>query len=306
VSGHHKLGAQARSRQEREEETSPVWREGRIVEDDTSAARATRYGDGLFATLRVADGHLLDARRQAVRLLAGAALLELDPPPGWEDPEAVVRHLLEAAAALGARDGEAVLRCQWSAAPGARGYGRGRASSARVERFPVPPSRSLRVAVLDDGEVPPPALPGVKSCSALAHVLAARAAARRTAPEAVRVFGGHVAEAVSANLFWIEAGRLRTPATDLPLYPGIVRARTIEAAGTLGLSIEEGRWSPADLGRADGAALTGSVRGVERIETLAGIELAGAPELQAVADEVARARRADATPVPPGEGEDAA
>jgi branched-subunit amino acid aminotransferase/4-amino-4-deoxychorismate lyase len=159
--------------------------------------------------------------------------------------------------------------------------------------------------VLEDGEVPLPVLPGVKSCSALAHVLAARAAVRRSATEAIRVFGGHVTEAVSANLIWLEAGRLRTPAADLPLYPGIVRERAIEAAAALGLSLEEGRWSPVDLRRAEAAALTGSVRGVEQIATLAGIELAAPPELRALADEVARARLTDAPPVPPGGEEDA-
>ena len=114
------------------------------------------------------------------------------------------------------------------------------------------------------------------------------------------MFGGHVTEAVSANLIWLEAGRLHTPAADLPLYPGVVRGRAIEAAAALGLCLEEGRWSPADLRRAEAAALTGSVRGVERIETLAGIELAVCPELRTLAEEVARARRADAPPVPTG------
>jgi len=301
----HKLSARAVPPQEPDGETPAVWLDGRLVAGPASGARAMRYGDGLFATLRVSDGHVLDAGRHAVRLLAGAERLELDPPPGWEDEEAVVRRLLEAAAGLGVTSAGAVLRCQWSAASDGRGYGRDRASSARVERFPVPPPRRLRVAVLEDGEVPVPALPGVKSCSALAHVLAARAAFRRSATEAIRVFGGHVTEAVSANLIWLEAGRLRTPAADLPLYPGIVRGRAIEAGAALGLSVEEGRWSPADLRRAEAAALMGSVRGVERIETLAGVELAAPPELRALADEVARARRADAPPVPPGAQEGA-
>ncbi len=306
VSANDKLGARAASRQGRDRGTAPVWLDGRLAEDAGSAVRAARYGDGLFATLRVSGGRILDARRHARRLLAGADRLELDPPPGWEGEDAAVHRLLEAAAGLGAASGEAVLRCQWSAASGRRGYDRDRTSSARVEMFPAPALRRLRVAVLDDGEVPPPVLPGVKSCSALPHVLAARAAARRSVPEAVRVLGGHVTEAVSANLFWLEAGRLRTPAADLPLYPGIVRGRAIEAAAELGLSLEEGRWSPRDLRRAEAAVLTGSIRGVERIEALAGVGLADPPELRALADEVARARRADAPPVPPGGEEDSA
>lgn len=298
MSGTHKLGARARSRQGPAAAAGPAWQDGRLVDGGSHAARAARYGDGLFATLRVAGGRLLDASRHAGRLLAGAEILELDPPPGWEGEEAAVARLLEAAAALGAPGGEAVLRCQWSGAADGRGYGRGRESSARVERFPVPPPRTLLVAILDDGEVPPPVLPAVKSCSALPHVLAARAAARRSAPDAVRVFGGHVTEAVSANLFWLDDGRLRTPAADLPLYPGIVRRRAIEAASALGLRLEEGRWGPEVLRRAGAAVLTGSVRGVEPVVALAGRDLAVAPEFRALADEVERARRADAPAVP--------
>jgi branched-subunit amino acid aminotransferase/4-amino-4-deoxychorismate lyase len=273
--------------------------DGRIVGGGGPAGRALRYGDGLFATLRVSAGRLLDADRHARRLLAGAELLDLDPPPDWEDAATVVARLLSAAHALGARPGgEAIIRCQWSAAPDARGYGRARAASALVELFPAPAARSLRVAVLDDDEVPPPVLPRVKSCSALPHVLAARAAARRSAPEAIRVIGGHLTEAVSANLFWLEGGRLRTPEPGLPLYPGIVRERAIEAAAVLGIPLEEGRWGPSALRRAEAAVLTSSVRGMERVEELGGLPLGDPPGIRALASETARARGEEAPVLP--------
>lgn len=301
VSGNDKLGRAAPRRQGPGHPPGRAWSDGHVVAGAGPAGRALRYGDGLFATLRISAGRLLDADRHARRLLDGAEALELDPPPGWEDPAAAVGRMLAAARSLGAGpDADAVLRCQWSAAPDSRGYGRGRSASALVELFPSPVPRTLHVALLDDDEVPPAALPAIKSCSALPHVLAARAAGRRGVPEAIRVLGGLVTEAVSANLVWLEGGRLRTPEPGLPLYPGVVRERAIEAAAGLGLQLDEGRWAPDDLRRARAAVLTGSVRGVEPIAELAGAALQNAPELRALAAETERARAADAPSLAPG------
>ncbi len=274
------------------------WRDGTPVRHEAFPApmsRAVRYGDGLFSTLRVQGGRLLDGPRHAARLLSGAGTLDLDPPDGFASVERVVQRLLEAGRILGPGDGDpdGILRCQWSAA-GGRGYGRDRRSIAFAEWFPAPPPRELRVEVLEDGAVPVPSLPALKSCSAVAHVLAGRAAARRGVPEIVRQHRGWITEGVAANLFWIRDGVVRTPSPDLPLYPGVVRERTIEVARSLGLAIEEGRWRPEELAAADGLAFTGSVRGVEPVVALDGRPLSTPPVLRELAAAVAAARAADA------------
>ena len=106
-----------------------VWLGGEVIETGAaheSLRRAMCYGDGLFATLRVRDGLLLDADRHAVRLLRGASAIGLPAPRGISDRESVVRRLVSAAQALGAGTaGDGVLRCQWSSTGAGRGYGRG-------------------------------------------------------------------------------------------------------------------------------------------------------------------------------------
>jgi branched-subunit amino acid aminotransferase/4-amino-4-deoxychorismate lyase len=278
-----------------------IWLAGRLGEPDSEFRqlnRAVHYGDGLFASMRIERGRLLDARLHATRLLAGADLLMLAPPAGFEDEPRIVDQLLAIADRLGAgADGEAVLRCQWSAAGQTRGYGRERESVALVELFPVPDSRRPVVRLLADGAVPLPSIPQVKSCSALPHVLAARQAGRLGVDEAIRVHGGCVVEGISSNLFFERGGRLYTPEPGLPLYPGILRQRVLEAAEEAGMEAIEGRWSADDLRECDGAFLTNSVRGLEVVARLEDRDMAATPLIERVSGAVRGLRDSEAIPI---------
>ena len=278
-----------------------IWLAGRASEPDADYRllnRAVHYGDGLFASMRIQRGRLLDARLHASRLLAGADRLMLAPPPGFEDETRTVDQLLVIADRLGVgADGDSVLRCQWSAAGQTRGYGRERESVLLVELFPVPDVRRPVVRLLPDGAVPLPAIPQVKSCSALPHVLAARQAGRLGVDEAIRVHDGCLTEAIASNLFFERGGRLLTPDPELPLYPGILRQRVLEAAAQIGIETVEGRWSADDLRQCEGAFLTNSVRGLEVVARLEERELAATPLIERVAGAVRELRDADAIPI---------
>ena len=263
---HGTPGGQGRDRIARP--ADQVWLNGHVHEvagplDDLR--RAIRYGDGLFATLRIDAGRLLDAERHASRLLSGAAGIGLDPPPGFLDERQIVERLLAASDDLGASPGtNGVLRCQWSAVGSGRGFGRSNDSAALIELSRVPAVRRLGVE------------------------------------EVVRVYDGWLAEGISANLFFERQGRLFTPEPGLPLYPGTVRRRVVEQAGALGIEVVEGRWEAAELSRCDGAFLTGSVRGVEPVLRLDDRSLEPTPLIDSVSRATAEARRADAIPLPGG------
>lgn len=283
-------------------EVDRVWIAGQVLESGYESGvlrRALRYGDGLFATLRIDAGQLLDAERHAGRLLSGAAGIGLDPPPGWLDINQIVERLLEAAVHLGARPGSAgVLRCQWSATDVGRGFGRSGDSLALVELSEAPASRHLRVRVLDSDEVPRPSIPYIKTCSALPHVIAAGHAARLAVDEVIRVYDDWLAEGVAANLFFERGGRLLTPDDELPLYAGVIRQRVIEEACDLDIEVLEGRWTARELSECDGAFMTGSVRGVEPILNLDGRSLQSTSLIDALSSAVAEVRRKEATSLP--------
>ncbi len=281
-----------------------MWLNGRVHEDAGplgTVRRAIRYGDGLFATLRIDAGWLLDAERHAVNLLAGAAGIGLEPPSGWVDERQIVDRLLAASADLGAGPGDdCVLRCQWSAVGRGRGFGRSVDSIVLVELSEVPADRKLGARVLESDVVPRPSIAHIKTCSALPHVIAARLAMQLGVEEVIRVYDGWLAEGISANLFFERDGRLFTPGPELPLYPGTVRRRVIEQAGVLGIEVAEGRWEPSELSRCDGAFLTGSVRGVEPVVSLDDRSLVSTPLIDSVSRSTAEVRRAEATPLPGG------
>lgn len=260
-----------------------------------AADRAFRYGDGVFATLSIDAGLLLDAEAHVERLIRSADAIGLDVPESVRT-SGRLGEILGRLLSEGTKD--AVVRVQVSARPRGRGYGRGRELAWElVEVHARPPPRRPTVAVLAPEEAPVPSLPSVKSCSALAHVLCAMAASRRGAHEAVRTTDGHVLEAAASNVFWETDGALHTPSTALPIYPGVTRSVVIEVARRSGWTVHEGEFAPAALEGAGRAFLTNGVRGVEPVACLNGRDLEWTPALEDLRKAVQAARRQAGMPV---------
>ncbi len=85
--------------------------------------------------------------------------------------------------------------------------------------------------------------------------------------------GGVVLEASRANVFAIRGETLVTPPADGRLLPGIARRRVMEAADACGLLPEETELTIDDLVAADEVLLAGSVRGIEPVRSVDGVEL---------------------------------
>ena len=265
--------------------------------------RAFRYGDGVFATLMLRNSRLLDADAHLDRLAGSTRRVGLALP----DPVNTAERLAEIVSRLGAAPGtDCIVRVQVSAGPGGRGYGRcseeetGDGPWELVELFAPPAARRLRITVLADGLVPVPALPEVKSCSALAHVLCARAATEAGVDEAIRVSGGAILEASAANVFWTSGSTLFTPSSTLPLYPGVTRAVVLAVAEAEGWTVEEGSWPPGAIAGADAVFLSNATRGVEPV-TAVGDAAMGWPEaVERLRLAVSIARDEAATRLPSG------
>ena len=85
--------------------------------------------------------------------------------------------------------------------------------------------------------------------------------------------GDVVLEASRANVFAIRGETLVTPPADGRLLPGIARRRVMEAADASGLAPQEAELTVDDLVAADEVLLAGSVRGVEPVRSIDGVEL---------------------------------
>ncbi len=80
--------------------------------------------------------------------------------------------------------------------------------------------------------------------------------------------GDTAAEGVTSNLFLIQNQTLLTPGSQDGILPGITRAFVLEAAGQLGLPVQEKTCRIADLESADAIFLTNAVRGIIPVGTL--------------------------------------
>jgi len=255
--------------------------------------RAFRYGDGVFVTLAVDGGLVLDATLQLDRIYAASEAVGLARPAGFEAREDALASIGRLANDLCPPDGRSVLRLQWHAAGDSRGFRRlSNETEVLAEGLPAPDGRRPSVATLSDGAVPLPAVPRHKTCSAIANVLCAREAVRLGVDEAIRVSGGLVLEASSANVFWLVGRELCTPSAALPLYAGSVRQRVIECIPAVDLTVREGEFTPTDIEAAEALLLVNAARGVESARSLNGRELGPAPlVIQELARAVERRRR---------------
>jgi len=79
---------------------------------------------------------------------------------------------------------------------------------------------------------------------------------------------GSVLEAARANVFAIRDGALYTPPLDGRILPGITRRGVIERAKAATIPVHERLLDLDDLLHADEVFLTGSVRGIEPVDSL--------------------------------------
>ncbi len=210
---------------------TPVWLNGALVASAAAridpADRGLLLGDGLFETLRVAQGTPRHAARHLSRLREGAALLRLDLP------EADV--LCEAFAAMIAAHQltDCVLRLTVTRGPGPRGVlpARPQRPTVMVTAAPLPPPAgpaSVIIARTITREISP--LSRVKSLNYLPSILARIEAQERCADDALLLNpNGTVAEASAANVFLRRGGVWLTPPLEDGALPGIRRAVLLEA-----------------------------------------------------------------------------
>jgi para-aminobenzoate synthetase/4-amino-4-deoxychorismate lyase len=85
---------------------------------------------------------------------------------------------------------------------------------------------------------------------------------------------GSVLEASRANVFAVVDGGLLTPPLDGRILPGVTRARLIEIAGERGITVNQERLGLERLLGAEEILLSGSVRGIEPVAALDGVEVA--------------------------------
>ena len=211
-------------------------------------------GDGVFEVIRLYAGRpfALADHYERMQRSADAIELPLDRPA----LEAEVEALL-------AKAGEAEAQLRLIVTRGGR----------RIAATEPVPEHAAAVAVASVVYQPTVILNGVKSLSYAANMHATRLAKAGGADEAVFVRpDGIVLEPPTSSLFWVSEGELRTTALEAGVLASITRDRLLAV-----LEVSEGEYPVGDLLGASEAFLASTVREVQPVHTIDGIELGNVP-----------------------------
>lgn len=234
---------------------------GNPVVDSLAQSRGLHYGDGVFRTILVHNGELVDAARQWTKLAEDALALDLQPPPQ--------ELLSEEARLLIANGSSGVVKVVLTRSASGRGYApisrdcdRWMFCSA-APRYPETHwIRGVRIMRSPVQLGTQPLLAGIKHLNRLEQVLASRAWPAGI-DEAVLCddFGLPVC-GTRSNLFWVQAGTVYTPALDRCGVAGMMRQRLLDLMSSQGLPVQVGGAPWSELADAEEVFLSNSLIGI--------------------------------------------
>ena len=234
---------------------------GQPPDGSLATARGLHYGDGVFRTLLVWQGQVLDWPQQLEKLQDDCARLELAMPAAAQ-LQSELQTLTQGKETLAAKI--IVMR-----KPAQRGYAPHTAEADRLlicNAAPRYPARyweegisALRSTVQLGSQ---PRLAGIKHLNRLEQVLASRDWPEGIAESLMCNEAGEPLCGTRSNLFWVSGGVLHTPALDRCGVAGLMRAKLLALAATLGLpsQVQTQDWSA--LKRADEAFISNSLIGL--------------------------------------------
>jgi branched-chain amino acid aminotransferase len=269
----------------------PVWINGELLPDNEARISVFDHGlvvgDGVFETIKVADGKPFALGRHLARLATSATGLGLVGP----DLDQIRAGV---AAVIGASPRMPLARLRVTVTSGVGPLGSERGDSPVTAIIALAEQRAPADFV-DVVVVPWPrnelgALAGLKTTSYAENALALGYAREKGGGEAIFAnTAGFLCEGTGTNIFVVVSGRLITPPLSAGCLAGVTRALVLEWAGAA-----EEHLPVSALADADEAFLTGTTRDVQSIRNVNGSKLAGVPgPITRKAAEVFAARAAE-------------
>jgi len=251
-----------------------VWINGELLPDSEASVSVFDHGlvvgDGVFETVKVADGTPFALTRHLARLGRSAAGLGL-PEPDLEQIRAGALAVIDASPRV------PLARMRITATAGIAPLGSERGSSPATAIVALAeqnkPADFVDVVVVPWPRNERGALAGLKTTSYGENVRALAYAAERGGSEAIFAnTAENLCEGTGTNVFVVSGGRLITPPLSAGCLAGVTRALVIEWVGAA-----EEDLSVDALSHADEAFLTGTTRDVQPIRQVNGVKLAAVP-----------------------------
>jgi len=251
-----------------------VWINGELLPDNEARISVFDHGlvvgDGVFETIKVAEGKPFALSRHLARLARSAAGLGI-PEPDLDQIRAGAQAVIESSPTV------PLARMRITATAGNAPLGSERGGSPGTAIVAMA-EQQLPADFVDVVTVPWPrnehgALAGLKTTSYGENVRALAYAAERGGNEAIFAnTAGNLCEGTGTNVFIVTGGQLITPPLSAGCLAGVTRALVIEWFGAAEDHVRLG-----DLSNAEEAFLTGTTRDVQSIRNVNGSKLPAVP-----------------------------
>jgi branched-subunit amino acid aminotransferase/4-amino-4-deoxychorismate lyase len=253
---------------------------GQLLQEEDFALtlpnRGLFFNDGFFETLVWAEGGIRYLPHHLTRMQRATAALGLALPPELASTQRLTHTLGELAASNepSTTNNAHRLRLQFWRGGGGLYTPETTACNWLATTRPFAPN-DAPVATAGFAETVHTRISPVSFCKgpeSLTYVLAARERAQRGLDELLLLdAAGHVAESVSAAVFWLAHGVLCTPALATGCVAGVRRAHLLEVARQHGVECREELFQPAKLLAAD-VVFTANVAGIRAVSQLGEVQ----------------------------------
>jgi branched-chain amino acid aminotransferase len=248
-----------------------VWINGELLADNEAKISVFDHGlvvgDGVFETIKVADGTPFALSRHLARLATSASGLGL-PEPDLDQVRSGVAAVIDASPKMPL----ARMRVTVTAGVGPLGSERGDSPVTAIVALAEQraPADFVDVVVVPWRRNELGALAGLKTTSYAENALALSYAHEQGGSEAIFAnTAGRLCEGTGTNVFVVAGGRLITPPLASGCLAGVTRALVLEWVG----GVEEDL-PVSNLADVDEAFLTGTTRDVQPIRKVNGSKLA--------------------------------
>jgi branched-subunit amino acid aminotransferase/4-amino-4-deoxychorismate lyase len=223
------------------------------------------HGFGIFETIKLSAGRLCFWQAHWQRLVRSVTVLNLEFDAFEASVLGAIRELVRAE---GLSDGTVkVSLLRNGAGVSCYVYARPSMSAAGHARLQLTQDGALNEHSL---------LAGHKTHNYMENLLLLEAARSAGFTDVLRVnTAGDLTETAVANVFFIQAGRLCTPALSTGALPGVIRAEVLRVAQVLSIPVAEGRFSVAVLQGAEAVFVTNSSVGIQQVDTVDTMNFSG-------------------------------
>jgi branched-chain amino acid aminotransferase len=261
-----------------------VFLNGQFVPEEQAVVsvfdRCFLYGDGLFETMRIANGKPFRWEQHMERLERGAEVLKIRLPNSSD----ALRHFATQLLAKNQLP-EALLRLTLSRGIGLRGYSPKSADNPSLvmslHAAPHLDLEQLSTWNLVTASVHLPAnepLAQFKTCNKLPQIFARMESDAAGGDEALLLnTDGHIVEGASSNLFGLDDDTVCTPPLGSGILAGVTRSVVLELCRSRGLTTCEANITPEQLRLCEGVFLSLSSAGIAEASSLDGRALAQSP-----------------------------